>query len=663
VPRRAAVAAPRNEPRRAGGRSLEWAIAWTLLVGIAAAEVIGATARPDWWGVNAYRFLDPAVLWIACGLLAAIAWLVWRWPAAIERAFSGRAAAGPEPARGPADSKPAWPWLVALGAASFVLFWTCREAHTLLGDGHPLTRNLPLGQQFHPDEPLALYLHHGFYLLTRGLFARPGRDPAEVARDTVALSSALAGALFVPIAWALAREIVARGHRSVRTEADGANGTRVMLFLALIGQGYIQLFFGYVENYTLYCLVIAAFALAALRMIDGQAPIVLAGALVVAAAALHLAGALLVPALGVLVVHEWLRPERRRALIRDLALGLALFIATHFALGLLQPHYSWLAMLARLAGSVTNSGSSYGFQRPGARDFLNQQLLIGPLGALLFVPAAVVSVMAGSARNWKGTFLLALGIAFLAASVIAGDSNLGVARNWDLLAPAGFVLTLSGLGLALGAGFTPRDRHRWLVLLAAVSLFHTVPWIANNASFDRAFARFKLLPLGLGRTQAVVGNLYLERGQVDSASVWFRRALEENPANNLASFELGRIAMSRGDYDEASRAFQAASAARPATESYRYLLASALVHSGKAGEARPEMDWLLQAHPDQPIYWAASSVIWQCQGERDSSLAALGVADRLAPGDSLLVALRAHLGRRDGLPAAIEAVWPQITLP
>jgi tetratricopeptide (TPR) repeat protein len=652
-------------PARASGetrpqsreRELDAALAWTLLFGIAAAETLGATARPDWWGAHLYRFLSAAALPVALVLLALAAVLAWRWPAWIARSRA------PEPRGGASATGRSWGWLAALGAMSFVLFWSFREAHTLLGDGHPLTHNLPRGQQFHPDEPLALYLHHVFYLATRGLFERIGRDPSEVARDTVALSSVIAGALFMPIAWALAGKIGGAATGVPRVPPRAPVLATSLTFLALIAQGYVQLFFGYVENYTLYCLVIAAFALASLRVIEARSPLLLAGALVIASAALHLAGALLVPALGVLVLHELMMPGRRAAGLRDLALGLGLFVATNFALGRIQPGYSWFGMLSHLTSSVTTSNSSYGFQRPGARDFLNQQLLIGPLGAFLFVPAALVGVMGGSARNWKGGFLLAFGSPFLLASIIAGDSNLGVARNWDLLAPAGFVFTLCGLGLALEVGWTPRDRQRWLLLLAAVSLFHTVPWIANNASFDRAFARFKTLPLGLGRAQAVVGNLYLERGQVDSASVWFRRALEENPANNLASFELGRIAMSRGDYDEACHAFLAAVQARPRTESYHYLLASALVRAGHPEDAKREIDALLAEHAEEPIYWAASSVVWQCLGRRDSSLAALARADRFSPDDSLLAALRGHLGRSDGLESAMEAVWPRITLP
>jgi tetratricopeptide (TPR) repeat protein len=627
---------------------------WVLGLAIVAAHVLGATVYPQWWGAHFYRFLPPWTMWIACTTVALCALIAWRWPAGLERAL----AAGPARTAG----RPAWPRLSLLGAGSFLLFWHFREAHTLLGDGHPLTRNLPLGQQFHPDEPLALYLHHLFYLLSRGLFERTGRDPVEVARDTVALGSALAGALFVPIAWLLAREIGGAPREAPRAGEGGDHGT-VLVFTALVAQGYIQLFFGYVENYTLYCLVIAAFALAALRVLDGRAPLVWAGALVILAAALHLAGALLVPVLLVLLAHELMRPQRRVAALRDLGIGLALFLATHLALGRLSPHYSWFAMLARLAGAVTSSGSSYGFHRPGALDLLNQQLLIGPLGAFLFLPAAGAALIGGCARSWRAALWLTLGSAFLIASLIAGDSNLGVARNWDLLAPAGFVFTLAALGLALAMHWTARDQHRWVFLLSAVSLFHTVPWVANNASFDLAFARFKTLPLGLGRMPAVVGNLYLERGEVDSASVWFRRSLDENPANNLAAFELGRIAMSRGDYDYACNAFIAALQARPGTESYQYLLVSALTRSGRFGYARREMDRLLDENAREPIYWAASAVVWQCLGQRDSSRASIERAEALAPDDSLLAALRGDLERRDGFAAALDAVWPPITLP
>ena len=615
------------------------ALACALTLGIAVVHVLGATSHPEWWGVHFYRFLNPAALWVAVALLALGVLIAFAWPAWLERAIS----------RGSAARSP---WLtgalLALGSLiSFWIFWTFREAHTLLGDGHPLTQNLPRGQWFHPDEPLSLYLHHVFYQWARGWFEHPGVSATEVARDTVGLSSAIAGALFVPIVWCLARQL-------------GATG---LVFAVLVTQGFIQLFFGYVENYTFYCLTIAAFAWASLRVFAGRAPLALPGVLVIVASALHLAGGLLVPAFGVLLLHELSQRERRAAAARDLLICAGVFLAMDLALSGLHPHYSWFGMLANLAGSVTRSGSSYGFKRPGASDFLNQQMLIGPLGLFLFLPVAVVAMVGGALRTWRGAYLLAIGAAFLLASMIAGDSNLGVARNWDLLAPAGFAFTFAAVGLALQAAWTARDLHRWLFLLAAASLFHTVPWVANNASFERAFARFQTLRLGLGRTQAVVGNVYLERGQVDSAAVWFRRALDENPANNLAAYELGRIAMSRGDYAFACNAFIAALQARPGTQQYQYMLVGALVRSGRLDYARREMDRLLGQNEGEPLYWAASSVVWQCLGQPDSSAASIARAERLSPGDSLLSDVHAALARRDGYSAALESVWPRVTLP
>ncbi|MGH7741779.1 MAG: tetratricopeptide repeat protein, partial [Candidatus Eiseniibacteriota bacterium] len=575
---------------------LYWLTAAALSLVVVATHVVAALRHPEWWGAHFYRFLDPAVLWIACASLALAGVLAWRWPGWLERAFTMRPLSGAARGR--------WPWIAVMSAGSLWLFWTFREAHTLLGDGHPLTENLPLGQQFHPDEPLALFLHQQFYRLTRALFAHPGRALADIAHDTVGLSSALAGALFVPIAWRLSRSLATGRATDEAPPRRGGSAPTALVFLALIAQGYLQLFFGYVENYTLSCLVIAAFALCSMLVIEGRAPLILPVALVIFDSALHLAGALLVPALGVLLVQQLLRPAGWRAAARDLAIGLAILAATNAALALLHPHYSWFGMLAHLAGSVTRAGSSYGFKRPGAGDFLNQQMLIGPLGLFLFLPAAAGAALGGVWRSWKGAFFVALGGAFVIASVIAGDSNLGVARNWDLLAPAGFVFTLAALALALAAEWPARDLSRWLFLLGAVSLFHTVPWIANNASFDRAFARFKTLPLGLGRAQAVVGSLYLERGQADSAAVWFRRALDENSANNLAAFELGRIAMSRGNYQFACQAFRSALEARPGTQQYQYLLAGALVRSGRPQYARQEVDALLRENPGEPIYWA-----------------------------------------------------------
>src|SRR5439155_23371065 len=115
------------------------------------------------------------------------------------------------------------------------------------------------------------------------------------------------------------------------------------------------------------------------------------------------------------------------------------------------------------------------------RDFLNVQALAGPLTAYLFAPAALLALKVSGRGASRTAFLVVCGGAVLIAGALAGDSNLGYARNWDLLAPYAMVLTACGLGLLLSGalGGVPR----WgLAVLLAVSLYHAIPWVALNAS-------------------------------------------------------------------------------------------------------------------------------------------------------------------------------------
>ena len=81
-----------------------------------------------------------------------------------------------------------------------------------------------------------------------------------------------------------------------------------LAFALLVAQGYIQLFFGYVENYTFVLLVLAAYTLAALRALAGRAPLLLPGALLVLALALHLSAAVLGASFAVLAVRRLTDP-------------------------------------------------------------------------------------------------------------------------------------------------------------------------------------------------------------------------------------------------------------------------------------------------------------------------------------------------------------------
>ena len=98
---------------------------------------------------------------------------------------------------------------------------------------------------------------------------------------------------------------------------------------------------------------------------------------------------------------------------------------------------------------------AYWFSRAHWRDFAQEQLLIGPLGLALFLPALVLAALAWRRKiTVTSAFLALLGLTYLGASWVAGGANLGYARNWDLFSPGGLIFTAAAIGLfaARGAG-------------------------------------------------------------------------------------------------------------------------------------------------------------------------------------------------------------------
>jgi uncharacterized SAM-binding protein YcdF (DUF218 family) len=130
-------------------------------------------------------------------------------------------------------------------------------------------------------EPLTSLLHQQAYRLASA--ASGARDVHEVARDAVAFGSVLAGALFVWIAIQLAGELL----RLRPGPAERAPDPRLAYAVAavLLTQGFVQLFFGYIENYAWQAAAIGAYLWLALRYLRGGAPLIAPrGALVLAVA-------------------------------------------------------------------------------------------------------------------------------------------------------------------------------------------------------------------------------------------------------------------------------------------------------------------------------------------------------------------------------------------
>lgn len=592
--------------------------------------------RDSFWGVHHFAFLPPLFLVLGLALLSL--------PFLIGRASQARDSRLRLPAGGRSRLPGPVGWTV-LFAVSSTLFWSARVRHIFLGDGLPLVISLPQGEAFHPRQPLTMALQQLVYRASGGLFTG---TPEAIAQQTVALGSVLCGGLFVLVAWGLAGEILAHVRlRAAKAEpAARPGGERYLLAGAIVLQGYVVLYLGYVENYTFYALALAGYLLASLRYLRGRAPLVLALAASVLCLALHLSAGILLPSVTVLVAVGLRDGERRRRTLRDLALGVTIFAAAALLLNELGGGYSLVETFletSRLALSGEEErAASYMFSAVHLRDFLNEQLLIGPLGLFLFVPAAAYVCLRPKNIDGGTLFLLAAGLTYAGASWFAGDSNLGYARNWDLLAPGGIVFTVAGLYLSLRGRSRSRRLTRGLTAALALSMFHTLPWVAVNASEPGSLERVKHLPLGLGRAQVMVATWYGNRGETNEAKIWIRRALEENPYNNNAYSHLGHILVDEGDFGRAADAFKLASRLRPDKNEYRAACIDALLRAGRLQEALPELEALIERSPYDASAYAMLGQVYFKLGRLAEAKSALEQATRLAPEVN---AYRIFLGR------------------
>lgn len=570
------------------------------------------------WGGDSYAFLPGAAFWFGVGTMTVLAFLVMR--------------STPRPdARSPSttDTPRAISVIrvvVALIAAGLV-FWVFRIRHVLLGDGIPITTLLPDVHEIHPREPGAMLLQHGFYRLLMPVFEHPGAPRAMVVQESVAVGSVLAGILFVVVARALAREMI----RSFPArEPENEEWLSWALTLALLSQGYVQMFFGYVENYAFPVVVAALYLMLALRFLRGTGSILVPLGAAALGVTLSYTGVVLGPSVLVLVAAGLLDKVRRRAVTRDLliATGLTIVLVAWLAWG--PTHYSVVSNLTAMLASG-RAGSDYLFSLPHIRDFINEHFLLGPFGLFLFIPVAIGLVSKRARPRASVVFMLVAGLSAILACWSVPDLPLGYARDWDLFSPLGLVLTCAALALTLTLLPGPGARWRTAAIIAVVSLFHTVPWIALNTSEVRSVERFKTLPLGTGRAENTIAFWYAQRGELGEAKRWLKKSLAIEPENSRALDLYGRIAFEEHDSRLALQAYLIAVTLRPDKADYRQQLAYAVSDVGGPAVALGALDSLMVGHEGNGALWLERAMILRACGRDIEAAEAKDRAIRLRP--------------------------------
>jgi len=356
------------------------------------------------------------------------------------------------------------------------LFWLGRLQHLRWGDAYIFANAIS-----HPEvrltynwqSPLSLFLHAKLWAL---LNAAWGLD----VQTTYALVSCLAGGMFV---WLLLRTL------AVWSDDQCGRVLAATMFLTL---GTMQLFFGYVESYTLLPVGILAFLVLGLRFLDGRGSLWPAATALAFTHSLSLSTLPLLAGLAYLALHArrgraWslarVAAEAAGPLLLMAAVVVAVMTAGGHGLEALLSHDapgggdgSWFVPLFR----VETRWQHYTmFSWAHLRDILNQQLLSAP-----FSLSVVVGVLAlrWQRIRWSDPslrFLLVAAAAYFALTLV-WNPDYGGRRDWDLFTSAAIPLTALAVHL-LNRYLDRPERERSIVLIGAVSLMHLLPWVWFNA--------------------------------------------------------------------------------------------------------------------------------------------------------------------------------------
>jgi hypothetical protein len=435
-----------------------------LLLHLAAYALPGELA----WGSWPYATLPPVTGWaLALGVAAlslpAVNRAVRRVPGLLWEALPGK--------------EHRHLWFAFLALASLPIFWAARLGHLCWGDSFLLAKGIANPEArltYNWQAPLTVFLHAKLWALGSGLFGWPD------AATAYALTSTLCGGLFVYV-------LLLAAH------ALGRNGPeRAVIFGLVASAGAIQLFFGYVENYTIMSLGILLYLYLGLRCLRGEIGLAWPATALALSNAFHPSTIVLAPSLLYLF---WRRAKSgaRAGAVAGLALPFVLV-----ALGVLLLLQSGGHGLDALTGVDAPGGMDRRWLVPlwraetrwehytmfswgHLRDIANEQLLIAPFGLPLIAAIVTLKARRTSQADMGGLLpFLALATGFYLLFTWVWNPDYGGQRDWDLFAPAAWPLMLLAAYLLTRLADGRDDLAASGLVLSATSLLFTAAWVYTN---------------------------------------------------------------------------------------------------------------------------------------------------------------------------------------
>jgi tetratricopeptide (TPR) repeat protein len=571
------------------------------------AHLLASLDYSNWtWGFNQYFFLGRA--WMLA-LLAAACLLclppVWTRIVGLSRAGQ----------RGGRGRRRLQDLLIASVLAA--VFWIFRSAYQFLGDGRLMSRMLEQGNWFRPTELLDRWLHHVVLEATRRLWNWN-------AVTVHAALSVAAGFVFVLLALRL----------------GGLLRHRMFVAGALLSLGLVQLFFGYVETYSLATAAMLFYIVLAIEYLAGRRRLAWVGACLLVGVALHNVLLFLVPSFLYLIAAKRVRPAERPGsrtfegivfLAAILGLALITYTAAHSKAG--PKPLMLLPLLRDPVGQYTLLSWRHFV------DFLNEQVLISPAGWIAAAALAVALWKDQALRRSQRYRFLAIAAAFPLVFNLVVRPDLGGSRDWDLWSMGSLPYLVAAV-CWIAAGLGKRQEFKYgAYLMVVVGLFHVVPWIAVNSNPELNLDRFSRIAdnnplwpnIRVAAAQSELGHFYIEQDMNSEAVRHLERAVAMDPGTGRYWDALGVAYIGSKRFQEAQAPLLRAIDLDSRDATAYNNLGRAYFMLGKLDEAETVLRRSLTLQPGSgPVYYNLGQ-IYDARGEPDRALEAYGEAVRVWP--------------------------------
>jgi hypothetical protein len=519
--------------------------------------------------------------------------------------------------------------LAVCAVGSVALFAGFPSATNLLGDGQLIANNFRLAAEGDADvvarspasilagEPVARGATLLYYASARLSTDVLHRAPV----DGIRYINCLIGAAFVWLFLGFLRQ------RELSSDA------RLWLVVVTLFSSPIELFFGYVENYTPLVFLLALYAASGLSVARGKSRVWVPATLLAVSVFVHVQAILFLPSLALLALLR-AGPQRTRVVHHGASVITLLVLAGTIAASFVPRFAAYLLPLAGRGGV---------FAPAHVVDVVNEALLLSPLLPSLLVMAALTrSVPPGNARApWLGRGEEAAFVAYMLGPCVVYllffRSGIGMARDWDLFTMAIVGIVPATLIVVQRFAASVGRHERWpavAVPMMALVVVLGVSWVGVNASGERSVERFERilegdkthagyayenlatyyrlrgdLPRAIERmleAATTTGNprhyvflatLYEQDGEPENALLWCNRALESHPDYYDARLLAASILDVQGRFSELSVLAREGTSQHPGDAAFWFYLGEASIRLGRSGEG---VDALRRARACRP---------------------------------------------------------------